>query len=69
MMLQAFSVKVPAGTTCTGTDATTGLTGVCYMKIANNNNAGPFGGNVAFQIAGTTTGNTTTKREALEWSA
>ncbi|KAG9244518.1 hypothetical protein BJ878DRAFT_505866 [Calycina marina] len=46
-----FVVEVPAGTNCTGTDATTGLTGICYMKIVNNNNAGPFGGNVAFQMA------------------
>jgi len=48
-----FSVKIPAGTTCTGSDATSGMTNFCLMKIANNNNAGPFGGNVAFQIAGT----------------
>ncbi|RDW60571.1 hypothetical protein BP6252_11954 [Coleophoma cylindrospora] len=48
-----FSVKIPAGTTCTGNDATSGMTNFCLMKIANNNNAGPFGGNVAFQIAGT----------------
>jgi hypothetical protein len=45
-----FSVKVPAGTTCTGT--INGVSNVCLMKIANNNNAGPFGGSVAFQIAG-----------------
>ncbi|RDW84252.1 hypothetical protein BP6252_01842 [Coleophoma cylindrospora] len=48
-----FSVKIPAGTTCTGNDAASGMTNFCLMKIANNNNAGPFGGNVAFQIAGT----------------
>jgi hypothetical protein len=29
------------------------------MKIVNNNGNGPFGGNIAFQIAGTTTSNTT----------
>ncbi|KAK3392919.1 hypothetical protein B0H63DRAFT_443209 [Podospora didyma] len=40
---------VPAGTTCTGTVA--GQTGVCLVKIANSNKAGPFGGVVAIQIA------------------
>lgn len=32
------------------------------MKIANNNNAGPFGGSIAFQVAGAgaAAGNTTT---------
>jgi hypothetical protein len=49
--LQPFSVKIPAGTTCTGTDAASGMTNFCLMKIANNNAAGPFGGSVAFQIA------------------
>lgn len=31
------------------------------MKIANNNGAGPFGGSIAFQVAGSgaATGNTT----------
>ncbi|KAH8893120.1 hypothetical protein GQ53DRAFT_718754 [Thozetella sp. PMI_491] len=47
-----FSVKIPAGTTCTGSDAASGASNFCLMKIANNNNAGPFGGSVAFQIAG-----------------
>ncbi|KAK8133447.1 hypothetical protein PG984_005459 [Apiospora sp. TS-2023a] len=47
-----FSVKIPAGTTCSGKDATTGVANFCLMKIANNNNAGPFGGNIAFQVAG-----------------
>ncbi|RDW87220.1 hypothetical protein BP5796_02914 [Coleophoma crateriformis] len=60
----SFSVKIPAGTTCTGSDATTGMKNVCLLKVANNNNNGPFGGNVAFQIAGTSTAtNTTAKRE------
>ncbi|KAK3694127.1 hypothetical protein B0T22DRAFT_367614 [Podospora appendiculata] len=40
---------VPAGTTCTGTAG--GQTGVCLVKIANSNKAGPFGGVVAIQIA------------------
>ncbi|KAF2705595.1 hypothetical protein K504DRAFT_439878 [Pleomassaria siparia CBS 279.74] len=44
-----FNVTVPAGTTCTGTVA--GLQNVCFMKIANANKAGPFGGVVAFQMA------------------
>lgn len=57
-----FTVKIPAGTTCTGTDATSGMSNFCLMKIANNNNAGPFGGSVAFQIAGASS-NTTAKRE------
>jgi hypothetical protein len=29
------------------------------MKIANNNGAGPFGGSIAFQVAGASAGNTT----------
>ncbi|KAH8648553.1 hypothetical protein BX600DRAFT_475435 [Xylariales sp. PMI_506] len=55
----AFSVKIPAGTTCTGSDATSGQTNFCLLKVANNNNAGPFGGSVAFQIAGTSNTNAT----------
>ncbi|KAJ9138276.1 Cell surface protein [Coniochaeta hoffmannii] len=41
---------VPAGTTCTGT--VNGVENVCLVKIANSNKAGPFGGVVAVQIAG-----------------
>lgn len=50
---QDFNVAftVPAGTTCTG--QVNGQTGVCLMKIANNNAAGPFGGVIAFQMANT----------------
>ncbi|KAK4153555.1 hypothetical protein C8A00DRAFT_33716 [Chaetomidium leptoderma] len=44
-----FAFAVPAGTTCSGTVA--GLTGVCLVKIANSNKAGPFGGVVPVQIA------------------
>ncbi|KUJ15794.1 uncharacterized protein LY89DRAFT_96380 [Mollisia scopiformis] len=55
-----FTVKIPAGTTCTGTDATSGATNFCLMKIANNNNAGPFGGSIAFQVAGASTSSNTT---------
>ncbi|ETS73048.1 hypothetical protein PFICI_15223 [Pestalotiopsis fici W106-1] len=50
-----FSVKVPAGLTCTGTDAASGMSNFCLMKVVNNNNAGPFGGNIAFQVAGANT--------------
>jgi hypothetical protein len=51
-----FSVKVPAGLKCTGTDAASGQSNFCLMKIANNNGAGPFGGTVAFQVAGAAAG-------------
>lgn len=47
----AFSV--PAGTTCTGT--VSGQSNVCLVKIANNNNAGPFGSTIAVQMAGQAT--------------
>ncbi|KAI1148197.1 hypothetical protein F4825DRAFT_434810 [Nemania diffusa] len=47
-----FSVKIPAGIVCNGSDTASGQSNFCLMKIANNNNNGPFGGNVAFQIAG-----------------
>lgn len=48
---QDFNVAftVPAGTTCTG--QVNGQSGVCLLKIANNNAAGPFGGIIAFQMA------------------
>ncbi|TID26941.1 hypothetical protein E2P81_ATG01402 [Venturia nashicola] len=55
-----FSVKIPDGTTCTGSDPTTGVSNFCILKVVNNNGAGPFGGNVLFQIAGGATGNGTT---------
>ncbi|KAH7014316.1 uncharacterized protein B0I36DRAFT_49218 [Microdochium trichocladiopsis] len=48
----AFTVKIPAGTTCTGKDAASGQSNFCLLKVVNNNNAGPFGGNIAFQMAG-----------------
>jgi hypothetical protein len=47
-----FTVKIPAGTTCTGSDAGSGQSNFCLMKIVNNNGAGPFGGSIAFQVAG-----------------
>lgn len=53
-----MAIQVPAGTTCSGTMA--GQQNVCLMKIANSNKAGPFGGVIAFQMAGTAAaGNTT----------
>jgi hypothetical protein len=39
------------------------------MKIVNNNGNGPFGGNIAFQVAGASTGNTTTAAAASTASA
>ncbi|QDS70635.1 hypothetical protein FKW77_000771 [Venturia effusa] len=54
-----FSVKIPDGTTCTGKDDASGATNFCLLKVVNNNGAGPFGGNVAFQIAGAGTVNAT----------
>lgn len=53
---------VPSGTTCTGT--LNGQSNVCLVKIANNNNNGPFGGNIAIQMASTAT-NTTAKRNTV----
>lgn len=43
-----FAFAVPQGTTCSGTVA--GMTGVCPIKIANSNKAGPFGGVVPVQM-------------------
>jgi len=37
-----IAISIPAGTTCTGTS--NGLTGLCLVKVSNNNPAGPFGG-------------------------
>jgi len=57
------AIAIPAGTTCTGT--ANGIANVCLAKIANSNPAGPFGGVVAFQMAGSAgaSANTTAKRE------
>ncbi|KAH6621964.1 hypothetical protein C7974DRAFT_214104 [Boeremia exigua] len=52
-----IAVQVPAGTTCSGTAA--GQQNVCFMKIANSNKAGPFGGVIAFQMIGSAAGNST----------
>ncbi|KAI6380788.1 hypothetical protein MCOR25_001460 [Pyricularia grisea] len=45
-----FSVKIPAGTTCNG--EASGQTNICWVKVANPSNAGPFGGVFAIQMAG-----------------
>lgn len=44
---------VPAGTTCSGTVGN--VQNVCFVKMANTNAAGPFGGVVPIQITGNTT--------------
>ncbi|KAH9433558.1 hypothetical protein MCOR02_005606 [Pyricularia oryzae] len=46
-----MSFAIPAGVKCTGEMA--GQKNVCLVKIANENKAGPFGGCIAMQIAGT----------------
>jgi len=48
-----FAVKIPDGTTCTGTAA--GQSGVCTVKLTNSNNAGPFGGCFSVQQSNSTT--------------
>lgn len=45
---EPMSAKMPAGMKCTGTVG--GQTGVCLVKIANANPAGPFGGVIAVQM-------------------
>ncbi|KAK7731027.1 hypothetical protein SLS53_008898 [Cytospora paraplurivora] len=45
-----MAFTVPSGTTCSGTIE--GQSNVCLVKIANENDNGPFGGVVAIQIAG-----------------
>ncbi|TLD28168.1 hypothetical protein PspLS_03987 [Pyricularia sp. CBS 133598] len=48
---EPMAFAVPAGVKCTGEMA--GQKNVCLVKIANENKAGPFGGVIAMQIAGT----------------
>jgi len=61
-----FTVKIPAGTTCTGTDATSGQKDFCLLKVVNNNGNGPFGGSIAFQVGGASSSNATAaKREQV----
>lgn len=50
LALQPLKVAIPAGTTCSGTMG--GMSNVCLLKVANSNGAGPFGGVIAFQMAG-----------------
>jgi len=57
---QPFTVAVPAGTTCTGTVG--GQSGVCLVKLANPNPAGPFGGVFAMQVASASNTTTTTAK-------
>lgn len=57
-----FTVQIPAGTTCSGTVA--GQANTCLVKIANSNPAGPFGGVVAIQMAGTSSATTNTTSAA-----
>lgn len=45
-----MAFTIPAGTTCSGTIE--GQSNVCLVKIANENDNGPFGGVVAIQMAG-----------------
>ncbi|RDW77822.1 cell surface protein [Coleophoma cylindrospora] len=48
----AFTVSMPAGTTCTGT--INGLSNVCQVKVSNNNANGPFGGTFLVQMGNST---------------
>lgn len=51
--IQSFSVAIPAGTQCTGT--INGISGLCLVKVSNNNENGPFGGVVVVQMSNATT--------------
>ncbi|CAL3969073.1 unnamed protein product, partial [Diplocarpon coronariae] len=46
-----IKAAVPANTKCTGTVG--GQQNVCLVKMVNPSGAGPFGGVIAFQVAGT----------------
>jgi len=48
-----FAVEIPSGTSCTGT--INGESGLCLVKISNNNANGPFGGVFAVQMSNSTT--------------
>ncbi|KAI1131433.1 hypothetical protein F5Y10DRAFT_275487 [Nemania abortiva] len=54
---------IPDDQTCTGTVA--GQDNACLVRCMNDANAGPFGGVVPVQMAGASTGNSTTARRAL----
>lgn len=51
--MQTYTVKIPADTTCTGT--INGMSGLCLVKVSNNNANGPFGGVVVVQMPNSTT--------------
>jgi len=44
-----FAVEIPSGTSCTGT--INGVSGLCLVKVSNNNANGPFGGVFAVQMS------------------
>ncbi|KAK8931869.1 hypothetical protein H634G_04375 [Metarhizium anisopliae BRIP 53293] len=56
-----LKVAIPAGTTCQGSMG--GMTNVCLLKVANPSGAGPFGGVIAFQMAGSGANSTATNGE------
>lgn len=55
-----MAFAIPAGTTCTG--EVEGQKNVCLVKIANENDAGPFGGVVAIQMASAASNSTAKPR-------
>jgi hypothetical protein len=54
------TIKMAAGTTCSGTVA--GASNVCIAKIQNATPAGPFGGSIAF------TQSTAARKRAIEYN-
>jgi len=61
-----IAIQMPADMACTGTVG--GQSGVCLVKIVNPSGAGPFGGVVAMQMAGSAapaTAATAAKRELV----
>ncbi|KID92386.1 CAS1 appressorium specific protein [Metarhizium guizhouense ARSEF 977] len=56
-----LKVAIPAGTTCQGSMG--GMSNVCLLKVANPSGAGPFGGVIAFQMAGSGANSTATGGE------
>jgi hypothetical protein len=55
-----MAFAVPSGTTCTGT--IDDQKNVCLVKIANENDNGPFGGVVAIQMASAASNSTAKPR-------
>lgn len=64
---QPFDIAVPAGTTCTGTVGD--MQNVCLMKVANPSKAGPFGGVIAFQMAGANSSTSTASSASASTTA